>query len=45
MKDLSIKRVSILPLGLVNAHLIHSATESILVDTGLPGTEKKYSKY
>jgi hydroxyacylglutathione hydrolase len=44
MKDLNIKRVSILPLGLVNAHLIHSATEAILVDTGLPGTENKIHK-
>jgi hydroxyacylglutathione hydrolase len=44
MKDLSITRVSILPLGLVNAHLIHNTTEAILVDTGLPGTERKILK-
>lgn len=44
MKDLGIKRVPILPLGLVNAHLIHNATQAMLVDTGLPGTERKILK-
>jgi len=44
MKTISIKRVSILPFGLVNAHLIHDNINAILVDSGLPGSERKVLK-
>jgi hydroxyacylglutathione hydrolase len=44
MPDIQIKRVSILPLGLVNAHLIHDSKHAILVDAGLPGTERHVAK-
>lgn len=44
MQQATIKRISILPLGLVNAHLMHNATDAVLVDTGLPGTERKIEK-
>lgn len=44
MHDIQIKRVSILPLGLVNAHLIHDSKKAILVDAGLPGTERHVAK-
>jgi glyoxylase-like metal-dependent hydrolase (beta-lactamase superfamily II) len=44
MNDPGIKRICILPLGLVNAHLIHNTTGAILGDTGLPDTEKKVLK-
>jgi hydroxyacylglutathione hydrolase len=44
MTDIKIKRVSILPLGLVNAHLIHDSHSAILVDAGLPGTERHVIK-
>lgn len=38
---LQIIRVPILPFGLVNAHLIKGNKGLVLVDAGLPGTEKK----
>lgn len=38
---LKIIRVPVLPLGLVNAHVIVSRKGCVLVDAGLPGTEKK----
>lgn len=34
-------RVPVLPLGLVNAHVIVGRRGCVLVDAGLPGTEKK----
>ncbi|HJV23685.1 MAG TPA: MBL fold metallo-hydrolase [Holophagaceae bacterium] len=39
-----IRRIPILPLGLVNAHLILGDRGSILVDTGLPGSEAKVER-
>lgn len=39
-----ILRVPILPLGLVNAHLILGEEGTILVDTGLPGSEAKIER-
>lgn len=38
---LRIIRVPVLPFGMVNAHLIIGANGCLLVDAGLPGTEKK----
>jgi hydroxyacylglutathione hydrolase len=37
----SIHRIAILPMGMVNAHLIRTQRGVILVDAGLPGTEDK----
>ena len=37
-------RIPILPFGLVNAHLILSASGCILIDAGLPGSESKVEK-
>lgn len=37
-------RIPILPFGLVNAHLVRNDTGCILVDTGLPGSERKISR-
>lgn len=34
-------RIPILPFGLINAHLIRGEKGCILVDTGLPGSERK----
>ena len=39
-----VTRIPILPLGLVNAHLILGAGGCVLVDTGLPGSESKIEK-
>ena len=39
-----ILRVPILPFGMVNAHLILGDRGSVLVDTGLPGSEGKVEK-
>lgn len=39
-----ITRISILPFGMVNAHLIRGAGGCILVDAGLPGSESKIEK-
>lgn len=44
MSDVSVARVSILPLGLVNAHLVVLDKKVVLVDAGLPGTEKKIER-
>ena len=41
MTEPQIIRISILPLGVVNAHLIVGASGCILVDAGLPGSESK----
>jgi hydroxyacylglutathione hydrolase len=40
----SIIRIPILPFGLVNAHLIFAPHGSILVDAGLPGSERKIER-
>lgn len=37
-------RIPILPFGLVNAHLVRGDKGCILVDTGLPGSERKISR-
>lgn len=44
MSDFKIIRISILPFGLVNAHLIKGPNGCILVDAGLPGSENKIEK-
>ena len=41
MSDYQVIRVSILPFGLVNAHIVKGPNGCILVDAGLPGSEKK----
>jgi glyoxylase-like metal-dependent hydrolase (beta-lactamase superfamily II) len=41
MFDTEIIRIPILPLKMVNAHLIRSEAGCILVDAGIPGSEKK----
>jgi hydroxyacylglutathione hydrolase len=42
--DQKITRVPILPMGLVNAHIVSTTDGCILVDTGLPGSEHKIAK-
>jgi hydroxyacylglutathione hydrolase len=37
-------RIPILPLGMVNAHLIRSDEGCILVDTGIPGSARKIAR-
>jgi hydroxyacylglutathione hydrolase len=37
-------RIPILPLGRVNTHLVISDTGCILVDAGLPGSERKIAR-
>ena len=37
-------RIPILPLGMVNAHLIRSPQGCILVDAGIPGSERKIGR-
>lgn len=44
MDEIQIVRIPILPLGLVNAHLVLSARGCILVDAGLPGSAPKIEK-
>lgn len=44
MSTQEIIRIPILPLGIVNAHLIKSDDGCILVDTGIPGSEKKIER-
>jgi glyoxylase-like metal-dependent hydrolase (beta-lactamase superfamily II) len=39
MSATEIIRIPILPLGVVNAHLIRSPQGCILVDAGIPGSE------
>jgi glyoxylase-like metal-dependent hydrolase (beta-lactamase superfamily II) len=41
MFDTEIIRIPILPLKMVNAHLIRSEAGCILVDAGIPGSERK----
>lgn len=40
----SVVRIAILPFGLVNAHLVIGEQGCILVDTGLPGSERKIGR-
>lgn len=40
----SVKQLSILPWGMINCYLIKSKSKHILVDTGVPGSEKKIIK-
>jgi hydroxyacylglutathione hydrolase len=42
MSQPKIVRISSLPMGMVNSHLVIGAEGCILVDAGLPGTEKKF---
>lgn len=44
MSTSAIIRIPILPLGMVNAFLVRSASACILVDTGLPGSEHKIER-
>jgi glyoxylase-like metal-dependent hydrolase (beta-lactamase superfamily II) len=44
MSDTVITRIPILPLGMVNAHLIRGADGCILVDAGIPGSERKIGR-
>jgi glyoxylase-like metal-dependent hydrolase (beta-lactamase superfamily II) len=44
MFDAEIVRIPILPLGMVNAHLIRSEAGCILVDAGIPGSERKIGR-
>lgn len=44
MTELQIVRIGILPLGMVNAHLLRGAGGCVLVDTGLPGSESKIGR-
>ncbi len=44
MPPIKIIRIPILPFGLVNAHLIVNGTGCILVDAGLPGSERKIAQ-
>ena len=44
MHAIKIIRIPILPFGMVNAHLIVSAAGCVLVDTGIPGSERKVAR-
>jgi glyoxylase-like metal-dependent hydrolase (beta-lactamase superfamily II) len=44
MLPVKIVRIPILPLGIVNAHLIVGEASCILVDAGLPGSERKIER-
>jgi glyoxylase-like metal-dependent hydrolase (beta-lactamase superfamily II) len=44
MTGVKVIRIPILPLGIVNAHLIVGQATCILVDTGLPNSEKKIER-
>lgn len=44
MSTPKIIRIPILPLGMVNAHLIRSDSGCILIDTGIPGSERKIAR-
>ena len=44
MFGMEIIRIPILPFGMVNAHLIRSEAACILVDTGIPGSERKIAR-
>jgi hydroxyacylglutathione hydrolase len=44
MQASEIVRVPIFPFNMVNAHIVHGDKGCILVDTGIPGSEKKIGK-
>ena len=44
MSPAQIIRIPILPFGVVNAHLIRSDAGCILVDAGIPGSERKIAR-
>lgn len=44
MNTPQIVRISVLPFGLINCHLIIGAQGCVLVDTGLPGSEAKIGR-
>jgi hydroxyacylglutathione hydrolase len=44
MQTAQIIRIPILPFGMVNAHLIIQGGSCVLVDTGLPGSERKVER-
>jgi hydroxyacylglutathione hydrolase len=44
MSSIRIVRISILPFGMVNCHLIISPHGCILIDTGLPGSDSKIAR-
>src|ERR1700710_1611233 len=44
MSSTEIIRIPILPLNMVNAHLIRTAAGCILVDAGIPGSERKIAR-
>src|ERR1700712_2745224 len=44
MFDTQIITIPILPFGMVNAHLILSEAGCILIDAGIPGSERKIGK-
>lgn len=44
MADPKVIRVPILPLGIVNAHVVLGAEGCVLVDAGLPGAEKTIAR-
>jgi glyoxylase-like metal-dependent hydrolase (beta-lactamase superfamily II) len=44
MSSPEIISIPILPLGIVNAHLIRGSAGCILVDAGIPGSERKIAK-
>ncbi|GAB2183892.1 MBL fold metallo-hydrolase [Roseibium sp. LAB1] len=44
MSEIQIHSIPILPFGMVNAFLMTSAGGAVLVDTGLPGSERKIGK-
>jgi len=44
MLPTQIIRIPILPLGMVNAHLIQSENGCVLIDAGIPGSERKIER-
>ena len=44
VSDTQITRIPIFPFGMVNAYLIRGEAGCILVDTGIPGSEKKVDR-
>lgn len=44
MSATQITRIPILPLGMVNAHMIRADRGVVLVDTGIPGSEAKFER-
>jgi hydroxyacylglutathione hydrolase len=44
MSATQIIRIPILPLGMVNAHLIKSESGCVLIDAGIPGSESKIER-